>query len=90
MCPEPEWPTLALDAFEYIVADHFRIGVRSYSLLETGSYARLYLFTLENDFQAVGRVVFPVRETVKTEAEIAVMELVRCESPAQYILLTRT
>jgi len=46
--------------------------------MNTGSYARVYLFTLENGLQAVGRVIFCIRETVKTEAEIAVMELVRC------------
>ncbi len=88
MCPEPEWPTLALDAFERIVADHFRIGVHSYSLMDTGSYARLYLFTLKNDFQAVGRIIFPVRETIKTEAEVAVMEVSPGPPATQYILLT--
>jgi hypothetical protein len=49
-----------------------------------GSYAKVYLFTLENDFQAIGRVVYPVRETVKTEAEVAAMELVRCKPHEQY------
>ncbi|SRR6266498_5915179 len=76
---EPVWPTTDLHAFERIVADHFCIGVRHYSLMKMGSYARVYLFTLENDFQAIGRVVFPVRETVETEAEVAAMELVRCK-----------
>ena len=88
MCQEVDWPTVSLAAFEHIVAGHFRIGVRCYSLLSTGSYAKAYLFTLENNFQAVGRVVFPVRETVKTEAEVAVMELVRCKPPAHYMPLT--
>jgi hypothetical protein len=76
---EPVWPTTNLHAFEQIVANHFRIGVRRYTLINGGSYAKVYLFTLENDFQAIGRVVFPVRETVKTEAEVAAMELVRCK-----------
>jgi len=76
---EPVWPTTNLHAFERIVANHFRINVRHYTLMNSGSYAKVYLFTLENDFQAIGRVVFPVRETVKTEAEVAVMELVRCK-----------
>jgi hypothetical protein len=42
-----------------------------------GAYARVFLFTLEDDKQVVGRVVLPVRETVKTEAEVASMILVR-------------
>lgn len=42
-----------------------------------GAYARVFLFTLENDQQVVGRVVLPVRETAKTEAEVASMILVR-------------
>ena len=69
---EPFWPTINLDAFECIVTDHFRNGIRRYFLMNTGSYAKVYLFILENDFQAVGRVVYPVCETVKTEAEVAV------------------
>jgi len=77
------WPTTDLHAFEGIVADHFCIGVRRCSLMKMGSYARVYLFTLENDFQVIGRVVFPVRETVKTEAEVAAMELVRCKPHTQ-------
>jgi len=36
-----------------------------------------FLFTLEDDQQLVGRVVLPVRETAKTEAEVASMILVR-------------
>jgi len=37
---------------------------------------RVFLLSLEGDFQVVGRVILPVpRESVKTEAEIAAMEL---------------
>lgn len=66
-----------LDAFERIVIDHFRVAVRHHSPMNRGSYARVFLFTLENNFQVVGRVVLPVREAVKTEAEVAAMEMVR-------------
>ena len=58
---------------------HFHVPVCHYSLMNTDSYAQVYLFTLENNFQAVGRVVLPVRERVKTEAEVAAMELVLCK-----------
>jgi hypothetical protein len=49
--------------------------------MDGGSYARVSLFTLEDDQKVVGRVVLPVRETVKTEAEVAAMELVRGTVP---------
>jgi hypothetical protein len=68
-----------LDAFERIVADHFRAAICHRFLMNGGSYARVFLFTLENNFQAVGRVVLPIREVVKTEAEVAAMEMVRCK-----------
>jgi hypothetical protein len=45
--------------------------------MDGGAYARVYLFTLEDDQKVVGRVVLPVRESVRTEAEVAAMELLR-------------
>jgi hypothetical protein len=54
----------------------------------TAVHMRRYLFILENDFQAVGRVVYPVRETVKTEAEVAAMTLVRCKPGDNDTLIT--
>jgi hypothetical protein len=39
------------------------------------AYPRVFLLSLEGDFQVVGRVILPVLESVKTEAEIAAMEL---------------
>jgi len=65
--------------FEQIIANHFHISVHHYTLMNSGSYMKVYLFTLKNNFKAIGCVMFPVRETVKTEAEVAVMELVRCK-----------
>jgi len=37
----------------------------------------VFLFTLENGKQVIARIILPVRESVKTEAEVAAMELVR-------------
>lgn len=42
-----------------------------------GAYARAFLFSLASGMQVVGRVILPVRDSVKTEAEVATMELVR-------------
>jgi len=39
------------------------------------------LFTLENGMQVIARILLPVRESVKTEAEVAAMELVRGHYP---------
>ena len=64
-------------AFHDIVSAHFRAGCRQCVRMDDGAYARVFLFTLENDKKVVGRVVLPVRESIKTEAEVAAMELVR-------------
>jgi hypothetical protein len=67
-----------LTALQDIVSAHFRLPCRHYAPMGNfGIYARVFLFTLENDQQVVGRVLLPVRETVKTEAEVASMILVR-------------
>src|ERR1700691_5850248 len=64
-------------ALEAIISSHF--GSRSFGCtrMDDGAYARVFLFSLRNDLQVVGRVILPVRESVKTEAEVAAMELVR-------------
>lgn len=64
-------------ALQKIVASHFRSKCHDYTRLDEGAYARAFVFQLENGMQVVGRVVLPIRESVKTEAEMAVMELVR-------------
>jgi hypothetical protein len=66
-----------LMALQDIVSAHFRSPCRNHAPMGGGAYARVFLFTLEDDQQVVGRVVLPVRETVKTEAEVASMILVR-------------
>jgi hypothetical protein len=45
--------------------------------MQKGSFAHVYLFTLEDNRKVTAKIIFPVRETVKTEAEVAAMEFVR-------------
>ena len=45
--------------------------------MDDGAFARVFLFTLQNGMQLIARIILPVRESVKTEAEVAAMELVR-------------
>ena len=66
-----------LTALHDIVSAHFRLSCRNYAPLGSGAYARTFLFTLEDGQQVVGRIILPVRETVKTEAEVASMVYVR-------------
>ena len=71
-----------LDALEHIVCDHFHSDVCLRTPMNVnGSYARVFLFTVDNDLKVIGRIVLPVREAVKTEAEVAAMDMVRCTSP---------
>jgi len=42
-----------------------------------GVYARVFLYTLENGLQVIARVILPVREGIKTESEIAAMDMMR-------------
>jgi hypothetical protein len=66
-----------LTALQNIVSAHFCSSCRNVAPLGGGVYARVFLFTLEDGQQVVGRIVLPVRETVKTEAEVASMVYVR-------------
>ena len=45
--------------------------------MNDGAYARAFLFSLVTGTQVVGRVILPVRESIKTGAEVTIMELVR-------------
>ena len=80
--PEPDellWQSADVDiaALQTIVSTRFHTQCRGFEPLGAGSHARAFLFSLENGIQVVGRVVLPVRESIKTEAEVAAMELVR-------------
>jgi hypothetical protein len=66
-----------VDALERIVCSHFRTRCRGYTRIGEGAYARAFLFSLDSGLQVVGRIVLPVRESIKTEAEVATMQLVR-------------
>ena len=66
-----------MPALQRIISSHFRSECRQYIRMNDGAYARVFLFTLENNLKVVARVVLPVRESLKTEAEVATMELVR-------------
>jgi hypothetical protein len=66
-----------LEALRSIISAHFNSPCRSQEPLNHGAYARAFLYTLQNDIQLVARVILPVRETIKTEAEIAAMDMAR-------------
>jgi hypothetical protein len=66
-----------LTALQHIVSSHFRTDCLHYTRMDDGAYARAFLFSLVNNMQVVGRVILPVRDSIKTEAEVATMELVR-------------
>jgi hypothetical protein len=66
-----------LGALKGIIGTHFNSPCRSQEPLNHGAYARAFLYTLQNDIQLVARVILPVRETIKTEAEIAAMDMAR-------------
>ena len=64
-------------ALQQIVCAHFCSNCRHYTRMDDGAYARVFLFSLENDMQVVAWVILPVRESLKTEAEVVTMEMVR-------------
>jgi hypothetical protein len=66
-----------LEELDRIISEHFKSAHRSMQPLNQGSYARVFHYILENGVQLVARVILPVRETIKTEAEISAMEMVR-------------
>jgi hypothetical protein len=66
-----------LQALQDIISTHFHKACRDRVPMQKGSYARVFLFTLADDQKVIAKVVFPVRETVKTEAEVSAMEFVR-------------
>jgi hypothetical protein len=64
------------DANLTALRDIVSVPCRHHTPIGSAAYARVFLFTLEEDHKVVGRVVLPVRETVKTETEVASMVLV--------------
>ena len=64
-------------ALQQIVSSHFQTDCQHYTCMNDGAYARAFLFSLVTGIQVVGRVILPVCESIKTEAEVTMMELVR-------------
>ncbi|KAF8498287.1 kinase-like domain-containing protein [Gautieria morchelliformis] len=82
--PDEElWEATNVDlaALQLIVSSHFHAECPPGILMNDGDgvYARAFLFSLDNK-KVVARVVLPVRESVKTEAEVATMELIRART----------
>ncbi|KAF8522834.1 kinase-like domain-containing protein [Gautieria morchelliformis] len=82
--PDDElWEATNVDlaALQRIVSSHFHVECQEGILMNDGDgvYARAFLFSLDNK-KVVARVVLPVRESLKTEAEVATMELVRART----------
>jgi hypothetical protein len=76
---EALWQAANVDMapLETIISSHFSTPCSRRTRMDDGTYARVFLFSLQNNFQVVGCIMLPIRESVKTEAEVAVMELVR-------------
>ena len=76
---ETLWRATNVDmaALQQILCTHFRSKCHHYTRMDDGAYARVFLFSLENNMQVVARVILPVRESLKTEAEVVTMEVVR-------------
>ena len=66
-----------MKAIEIIISSHFRTLHSHHTRMDDGAIARVFLFTLQNGMQVIACIILPVRESVKTEAEVAAMELVR-------------
>ena len=79
-----------LDALNDIIAAHFGVQCVSREVLGRGGYAFAYLVTLANDVRVVARVILPVRDYVKTEAEVATMTSVRGSLGFQDIYVPHT
>lgn len=73
-----------------IIATHFGGPCEDLSLLSEGAYAHVYVTTLKNGPKLAVHVVLPVRDSVKTEAEVATMDSVRgmCNLPQSQIPYT--
>lgn len=66
-----------LDALSSIVAAHMQSPCKQRDTMEAGAYARVFLFILENGLRVIVRLILPVREHLKTEAEVSAMIFAR-------------
>lgn len=65
-----------LPKLKAIITEHFHSPCTDLELLGEGAYARAYRATLHNGSSLVARIAAPVRDGVKTEAEVATMEAI--------------
>jgi hypothetical protein len=66
-----------ITALKAIINDHLNSPCLTEQPMNHGAYARVFLYTLQNGIQVVARVILPVRESLKTESEIAAMDMMR-------------
>ena len=78
---EPKLPLL-----QDIISAHFGLTCSELSPMGGGSFSHIYRGTIENGLQVIARIVLPVRDQVKTEAEIATMDSIRCKHTMQQLL----
>ncbi|GJE96623.1 kinase-like protein [Phanerochaete sordida] len=69
-----------MDAMLAIISSHFKTRCRLQGPLGIGAFARTFKYSLEDGKELVARVTLPVRETVKTEAEVATMDSIRART----------
>ncbi|KIP07759.1 hypothetical protein PHLGIDRAFT_70510 [Phlebiopsis gigantea 11061_1 CR5-6] len=69
-----------IPALQDIISAHFGYDCGELTLLDEGAYARAYKASLSTGKKLVVRVVLPVRDGLKTEAEVATMDFVRAET----------
>jgi hypothetical protein len=62
-----------------IIESHFKISCDQKGEIGKGSFARCYRYELADRRQIVARVLLPIREYSKTEAEVATMCFLRGE-----------
>lgn len=60
-----------------IIASHFGQNCDCGRELDQGSFARCFLYSLQDGKKLVARIILPARQHVKTESEVATMYFLR-------------
>lgn len=73
------WPDVEpkLPCLKDIISAHFGCPCEDLNLLGDGAYAHVYSTKLQTGLELAIRIVLPVRESLKTEAEVATMTSMR-------------
>lgn len=74
---EPKLPLL-----RDIIAEHFKSSCSDLEFFDEGSYARIYRATVSDGIALAVRIILPIRDNVKTRAEVATMDSLRGEHSA--------